>query len=395
MRHGIAFRKLSRSSSHRGLLLRNLVSSLLEHERITTTVAKAKEASRVAEWVISWGKRGTEAQKRRAQAFLLNPTTTLPKLFNELSKRYASRPGGYTRVHHFGHRKGDHAPQAILELVDNPQDLRYHMTARIVGRELARLLKSQPHNKKLELQVTEWATTSTGTPLQSRPEVYDLLNDLTRHNIRKALQYVPVGSSPSSNGTEPAESTASAEASTSASTSSSSEHPTKLTLQHFDELAREAFLRTTAISKVQLWDIDMQKYEDLLLHAPSEARESTPVTVPGHGRKLWAGQEDLNLRYDGWDPATTTTPSKTSRSRAAQRQEEAEEEWEDEETKLNATELKEQRAKYLKKKLRHPEGRNGNHGQRSAIARSKGHIAPPRTLRERFLRADMPVTTRG
>ena len=67
----MAFRKLSRTSSHRDLMLRNMVSSLLEHEQIKTTLAKAKEASRMAEWVITWGKKGTLAQKRRAEAFLM------------------------------------------------------------------------------------------------------------------------------------------------------------------------------------------------------------------------------------------------------------------------------------------------------------------------------------
>lgn len=71
MRHGVAFRKLSRTSSHRDLMLRNMVSSLLEHEQIKTTLAKAKEASRVAEWIITLGKDGRLADKQRAQAFLM------------------------------------------------------------------------------------------------------------------------------------------------------------------------------------------------------------------------------------------------------------------------------------------------------------------------------------
>ncbi|KAG9094688.1 hypothetical protein FS749_012005 [Ceratobasidium sp. UAMH 11750] len=116
MKHGIAFRKLSRTSSHRGLLLRNLVSSLLQHEQIKTTLPKAKETARLAE---------------------KNPHTLLPKLFTTYKTRYASRPGGYTRIHKFGHRQGDHAPHAILELVDGPRDLGFQLAARAVGRETA------------------------------------------------------------------------------------------------------------------------------------------------------------------------------------------------------------------------------------------------------------------
>lgn len=71
MRHGVAFRKLSRDSQHRDMLLRNLVSSLLAHERIQTTFAKAKEAARVAEWVIGWGKSGRLADTQAARKFLL------------------------------------------------------------------------------------------------------------------------------------------------------------------------------------------------------------------------------------------------------------------------------------------------------------------------------------
>lgn len=71
MRHQVAFRKLSRTASHRDLMLRNMVSSLLQHEQIQTTLPKAKEASRVAEWVIGWGKGGSLADKKAAEAFLM------------------------------------------------------------------------------------------------------------------------------------------------------------------------------------------------------------------------------------------------------------------------------------------------------------------------------------
>jgi large subunit ribosomal protein L17 len=94
------------------------VTSLIEKERIETTVAKAKEARPLAEWMITLAKQGDLAARRQAAAYLLNPAA-VKFLFGELSKRYATRPGGYTRLVHAGWRKGDGADVAVLELVDN------------------------------------------------------------------------------------------------------------------------------------------------------------------------------------------------------------------------------------------------------------------------------------
>ncbi|KAG8934274.1 hypothetical protein FRC01_004055 [Tulasnella sp. 417] len=152
MKHGVAFRKLSRTSSHRMLMLRNLVSSLLEHEQIKTTLPKAKETARLAEKILSLGKKGDLPAQRQAAAFLLvsaaglaqpvvmlillqNSDKTLPLLFGSYAERYKNRPGGYTRIHKFGYRKGDHAPHAIIELCDNPRDIKFELTARAVGRQ--------------------------------------------------------------------------------------------------------------------------------------------------------------------------------------------------------------------------------------------------------------------
>ncbi|KAH8119821.1 ribosomal protein L17 [Phellopilus nigrolimitatus] len=135
MKHGVAFRKFSRTSSHRMLMLRNLVTSLIEHEQIKTTLPKARDTARLAEKLITLGKKGDLPAARRAQGFLLQHTL-IPKVFGMLAHRYAHRPGGYTRIHKFGNRRGDNAPHAILELVDNPRDLRFEMTARAVGWEL-------------------------------------------------------------------------------------------------------------------------------------------------------------------------------------------------------------------------------------------------------------------
>jgi large subunit ribosomal protein L17 len=116
MRHRNYGKKLSRKTEHRRALLRNLVTSLIQQERIETTVAKAKAARPLAEWMITLGKQGDLAARRQAASYLLNPTA-VKFLFDELSKRYATRAGGYTRLVHAGWRKGDGADVAILELV--------------------------------------------------------------------------------------------------------------------------------------------------------------------------------------------------------------------------------------------------------------------------------------
>lgn len=145
-------------------MLRSMVSSLLQRESITTTLAKAKEAQKLADSVIQWGKNGTPSDWARANSYLLvssyspwlargkraltlsshlpctttqNPQDTLRPLFTIFAQRYASRPGGYTRLHRAGFRQGDHAPLAVLELVDGPNDLKFENAARTVGREMA------------------------------------------------------------------------------------------------------------------------------------------------------------------------------------------------------------------------------------------------------------------
>lgn len=116
MRHLKSNRKLNRTSSHRVLMLRNLVTSLLEHERVETTVMKAKEARRIAERMITLGKRGTLHDRRRAASVLVKKSV-VKKLFDEIAPRYEKRDGGYTRILRVGYRKGDSAPLAFLELV--------------------------------------------------------------------------------------------------------------------------------------------------------------------------------------------------------------------------------------------------------------------------------------
>ena len=116
MRHRLTGRRLGRSSSHRRALYRNLVTDLLDYEKITTTEAKAKEVRGMAEKVITYGKKGELHHRRLALAFVTDKDV-VSKVFDDLSERYAERPGGYTRVLKLGPRKGDGAPMAILELV--------------------------------------------------------------------------------------------------------------------------------------------------------------------------------------------------------------------------------------------------------------------------------------
>jgi large subunit ribosomal protein L17 len=116
MRHRKAGRKLNRTAAHRKALLRNMVTSLGEHERIVTTVPKAKETRRVAEKMITLGKRGDLHARRQAMAYIRS-RDVVAKLFDELSNQYADRNGGYTRIIRTGNRYGDAAPMAIVELV--------------------------------------------------------------------------------------------------------------------------------------------------------------------------------------------------------------------------------------------------------------------------------------
>ncbi|OXB37540.1 ribosomal protein L17 [Cryptococcus neoformans] len=206
MKHGIHQRKLGRMPAHRIALLRNLVSALLHHESIKTTLPKAKEAAKMAEKIITLGKKGTNQAKSKATAYLMpahhapsssytpspsNPTPTLPplahpqsldpetftpptsllpKLFTTLATRYAARPGGYTRIHKFGRRPGDNAPHAILTLVDGPRDLKFEMIARTAGKESLDAMDSW---EQIESSVDEW----------------EGLSEKTKRDVAKVLRY--------------------------------------------------------------------------------------------------------------------------------------------------------------------------------------------------------------
>jgi large subunit ribosomal protein L17 len=115
MRHRVAGRKLSRHTRHRELMFRNMLVSLLQHERIKTTLAKGKELRSWADNIISLGKQGTLHARRRAFA-LLRDKGIIRKLFDEIAPKFKDRQGGYTRIYRLGWRQGDGAPLSLVEL---------------------------------------------------------------------------------------------------------------------------------------------------------------------------------------------------------------------------------------------------------------------------------------
>jgi large subunit ribosomal protein L17 len=119
MRHRNSGRQLSRNSSHRSAMLKNMAVSLLQHEIIKTTVPRAKELRRIAEPLITMAKQDS-VHRRRVVFSRLRDRDTVTKLFNELGPRYKDRPGGYLRILKSGYRPGDNAPMASVELVDRP-----------------------------------------------------------------------------------------------------------------------------------------------------------------------------------------------------------------------------------------------------------------------------------
>ena len=116
MRHMKRGRKLNRTAAHRKAMFRNMVTSLLEHERIVTTIPKAKELRGIADRMITYAKKGT-LHHRRLAARYVRSTDVLHTLFTEYADRFAERPGGYTRIMRLGWRKGDAAEMAVIELL--------------------------------------------------------------------------------------------------------------------------------------------------------------------------------------------------------------------------------------------------------------------------------------
>jgi ribosomal protein L17 len=340
MRHMKGNAKLGRPTAHRLLMLRNMVSSLLESDRvrllvdilllfpkgadvrldvqITTTIVKAKAAQRVAEHVITWGKKirqlneGPEGQyRRRAVNWLMvrlhkscldtpadwlvrlqNPKRTVPKLVDVIAPRYMDRAGGYTRVFHYGHRKGDHAPTAILELVDNDNDVKFALTARILGRELATAEREStqgsvaaawrnssvpvppPDEVKVAAEAAARADADRGDfeaiakreaePLRRSESVEEVVE-----NVRRRYSGLPI---------QPL---------TAVNILKCLRYRTTADLARFDELAKQSFDRTFAEAEIGIWKADEGKRARL-----EEFDRGAPVggrTVPGSGIKVAAG----------------------------------------------------------------------------------------------------------
>lgn len=342
---------------------------------------------------------------------------TLPKLFTVLSHRYASRQGGYTRVHRYGFRKGDHAPSAILELVDGPNDLRFNMAAKIAGRELASLVRKDASTSATAAAIKRWlaqsglrpqrtehrgiadstqgASTSpsisstAASPVESPPfsldglpEVYKLLSQRTQDSIVKALRFRQA--SPSS----PLDS------------ATASQTP----LQAFEALVRDSYFRASVLSKVPAWEVDPDKLDALQAasgnrSSNSDSRASTsriPLTLPGRGRKLWAGQEGSNPheRILPADHAVEQETGVTQEEHEAALQQATQEE--EEAQRLQAALLQQGQGQ---RKARHANSRNGagdgikqRHSRPSALGRAKGQLAPAKGLKEFRVtaRAELP-----
>jgi len=116
MRHGKTGRKLGRTSSHRNAMLRNMVTSFLRYESVKTTDTRAKELRKLAEKMITLGKRGDVHARRQALA-VIRDRDVVTKVFSEFAQRYRDRSGGYTRIIKAGYREGDSAPISIIECV--------------------------------------------------------------------------------------------------------------------------------------------------------------------------------------------------------------------------------------------------------------------------------------
>ncbi|KAM0788696.1 hypothetical protein ACM66B_002793 [Microbotryomycetes sp. NB124-2] len=282
MRHRLANNGLSRTTSHRMLMLRNLVSSLMQHEQVQTTVAKAKQAQRLADKVIQWAKNGTRSDRTRANLFLLNSGTTLNKLFTEYAQRYASRPGGYTRVVRTGFRQGDHAELAVLQLVDGPNDIKFETASRAVGREMAIRVKSQ----KKGAGPDGWSSFRTRVEssqdpigqLQSAPE----LEKLTKQNIDKALRYKAV---------ELTEGTTQDEGSKQVVASA----VTKFLDRSYHHYLQQLAIFSLASKAVEDPDRLVKQLTSRLRPSETRGAPNRVVTVPLSGRVPKAGE-----RTDGW-----------------------------------------------------------------------------------------------
>ncbi len=148
MRHNKSGRTLGRNSSHRAAMMRNMVTSLIDHERITTTDARAKELRKLAERMITLGKRG-DLHARRQAAAVLRDKKVVAKLFDRVGPRFKDRPGGYTRIIKLAPRLGDNASMSIIELVEEELATKVVTAAPVKAKKPAKA-KAAPVEEKVE-----------------------------------------------------------------------------------------------------------------------------------------------------------------------------------------------------------------------------------------------------
>jgi large subunit ribosomal protein L17 len=169
MRHRKDHRKLSRTHSHRRAVLRNLVTALFQYERIETTVAKAKEARRLAERMITFAKRGDLAARRHVARFVVRPAV-ISKLFDTIGPWYTERHGGYTRIVRIGRRLGDAGETAYLELVKSVEQKEKERQDRIAAEEAKeRALKTAEASPKKKKKAEEAAAAAEAERPQRGP----------------------------------------------------------------------------------------------------------------------------------------------------------------------------------------------------------------------------------
>ncbi len=143
MRHRQKGRKLGRKKSHREIMLRNLVVSLFVNESVRTTVAKAKEARKLAEKLLTWGKRG-DLHSRRLALRYISDSDVVKKIFDVLAPRFEKRNGGYTRIVKLGPRRGDNAEMAILELTEKTAEVEEKKAARKAKKAARKRAEAEP-----------------------------------------------------------------------------------------------------------------------------------------------------------------------------------------------------------------------------------------------------------
>ena len=143
MKHNIKNKKLNKTSSHRKAMFMNMSNSLIKHEQITTTLPKAKELKRFIEKIVTLGKNGNLASRRKAIS-ILQDDKMVKKIFDTISKRYSDRKGGYTRIIKLGNRFGDNAPTAVIEFVDRDENAKGQDSGPVIEKKPTEEVEDQP-----------------------------------------------------------------------------------------------------------------------------------------------------------------------------------------------------------------------------------------------------------